>query len=64
MEVELILQTAGIGLLLAVTCQILSKSGRDDQAMLLSTVGMIVVLIMLIGKISDLIDLLRSTFGI
>ena len=64
MDVELIMQVAGVGLLLAVTCQILSKSGRDDQAMLLSIAGIVVVLIMLIGKVGDLINVVRQTFGI
>lgn len=54
----------GIGLTVAVACQILSKTGRDDQAMLVSLAGIIVVLIMLVGQVSELFSTIKSIFGL
>jgi len=64
MEVSLILKVAGTGLLVSVAYQILSKSGRDEQAMLVSLAGIIIVLVMLVGEISGLMNTIRTTFGI
>lgn len=50
MNTELILKVAGIGILVTVAYQILSKSGRDEQAMLVSISGLIIVLFMLVVK--------------
>ena len=51
MDVSLILKVAGVGILVAVAAQILSKSGRDEQAMLVGIAGIIVVLLMLVGQL-------------
>ena len=56
MDVSLILKIAGVGLLVAVTSQILGKYGRDDQAMLVGISGIIVVLLMLIGEVGALFE--------
>jgi len=64
MDVSLILKVAGIGILVSVLCQILSKSGRDDHAMLVSLSGVIIILFMIVGKIGDLLSEIRSVFGI
>ncbi len=64
MEVELILKIAGIGMIVSVACQILQKSGRDEQATLVSIAGIIVVLIMLVTQMQELFDILRGVFGI
>jgi len=64
MEVSLILKVAGTGLLVSVAYQILSKSGRDEQAMLVSITGIVIVLVMLVGEISELMNTIRSAFGI
>lgn len=64
METALILKVAGIGLLVTVACQVLSRSGRDEQAMLVSVAGVIIVMILLVDQISSLIGSLRSVFGI
>jgi stage III sporulation protein AC len=63
MDVGLILRVAGIGLLVAMAAQILSKSGRDEQATFVTVAGMIVVFFMLIREIGALFDTVRSTFG-
>ena len=63
MEVELIFKIAAIGILVAVLNQVLIKSGRDEQAMLTSLVGLIIVLMMVIGEIKVLFDTVKTTFG-
>ena len=64
MDTSMILKIAGTGLLIAVAYQILSKSGRDEQAMLLSLSGVVVILMFLIGQIGDLFNEIRTIFGI
>ncbi|MBR0303365.1 MAG: stage III sporulation protein AC [Clostridia bacterium] len=64
MDSSLILKIAGIGLLIAVICQILSKSGRDEQSLLVSVAGIIIVFIMIIDKAGSLIRSIRNIFGI
>ncbi|MBO5099439.1 MAG: stage III sporulation protein AC [Clostridia bacterium] len=63
MEVDLIFKIAAIGILVAVLNQVLIKSGRDEQAMLTSLVGLIIVLMMVIGEIKVLFDTVKTTFG-
>lgn len=64
MNIELILKVAGIGFLVTVVYQVLSKSGRDEQAMLVSVAGIIIVLLMLVNEIGGLIDTVKSVFGL
>ena len=64
MDVGLILKVAGVGMLIAVSHQILAKSGRDEQAMLLSICGIIIVLIMLVQQLGTLYDTIREVFGL
>lgn len=63
MDIGLILKVAGVGILVSAASQILSKSGRDEQAMLVTVSGIVVVLILLIGEIEKLFDLVCSVFG-
>ena len=62
MDVSLILKVAGVGILVSVATQILNKSGRDDQAMLVSISGIIVVLLMLVGEVGALFEAVRDIF--
>lgn len=64
MDVELILKVAGAALIVAVVCQILSKTGRDEQATLVSLVGMVVILILLAQRIGVLIETLKDVFSL
>lgn len=64
MDVSLLLRVAGMGLLVAITCQILNKTGRDEQALLVTLTGMVLVFLMLVGEIGSLLETLRSVFGI
>lgn len=63
MDISLIVKIAGIGILVAVASQILSKSGRDEQAMFVTIAGIIVALMLLITQIRELFDLVMSVFG-
>ena len=54
MNTDLLLKVAGIGILVTVAYQILHKSGRDEQAMLVSLAGLIIVLFMLVQEIGGL----------
>ena len=63
MDIEIVFRVAGIGMIVAVLSQILSRSGRDEQAMLTTIAGLVVVLLMIIGEIGDLFSTVRSVFG-
>ncbi len=64
MDISLILKAAGVGLIVSVVCQILSKSGRDEQAMLVSIAGVIIVLLMLVKELGSLISSIKNIFGL
>ena len=64
MDVSMLLKIAGVGLIIAVSYQILQRSGSDEQALLLSLAGIVFVLILLVGKIGDLLTEIRTVFGI
>ena len=62
MDVNLIIKIAGIGMLISIVSSILSKSGRDEQAMLVTIAGIIVVMLMLVGEVGALIESVRTVF--
>ena len=62
MDAGLILKIAGVGILVTVTNNILSKSGRDEQSTFCTIAGVIIVLIILIGEIDRLFSLVKNTF--
>lgn len=64
MDAGLIFKVVGIGLLVSVACQILSKTGRDEQAMLVSVAGVVIIMLMLIQEIAELLSTIRTLFGI
>ncbi|MBR7116727.1 MAG: stage III sporulation protein AC [Clostridia bacterium] len=64
MGIELILKIAGVGMIVTVLCQILSKAGRDEQATLVSIGGIVIVLLLLVEQISLLINTLIEVFGL
>lgn len=63
MDVDLIFKIAAVGILVAVLNILLSRSGRDDQALMTSIAGLVVVLVVVVRKISELFDLIRNLFG-
>jgi len=64
MDVDFIFRIAAIGIIVAVLNQLLVRSGREDQAMLTSLAGLVVVLLMMINVIGDLFDTIKSVFGL
>ncbi|WP_369282241.1 stage III sporulation protein AC [Oscillibacter sp. GMB15532] len=63
MDVDLIFRIAAIGILVAVLNQLLVRSGREEQAMMTTLAGLVVVLMMMVRQISDLFDLIKTLFG-
>ncbi len=64
MDVSLLLKIAGVGLLASVLCQVLKAGGKDEQAGYVTLGGIVIVLLLLVGEISHLIQTVRNTFGI
>jgi stage III sporulation protein AC len=64
MELELILKAAGVGMIVTVVCQILSKSGKDEQSGMVSLVGMIVMLLLVVEEMGGLIGKIKEIFGL
>ncbi|MGN0501355.1 MAG: stage III sporulation protein AC [Ruminococcus sp.] len=63
MDVELIFKIAAVGIIVAVLTQLLIRSGREEQAMLTSLAGLIVVLTLIITQISSLFSTIKQLFG-
>ena len=64
MDVDLIFRIAAIGILVAVLNQVLIRAGRDEQAMMTTLAGLVVVLMMVVREIASLFDLVKSLFGL
>ena len=64
MEVDLIFKIAAIGIIVAVLNQVLIRSGREEQAMMTTLAGLIVVLMMIVTQISDLFTTIKELFGL
>jgi stage III sporulation protein AC len=62
MDVDLIFKIAAVGILVSVLNMVLSRSGRDEQAMMTTLAGLIVVLMMVVQQISDLFNLVKELF--
>ena len=62
MEIDLIFKIAAIGIIVSILNQVLSRSGRDEQATLTTLAGLIVVLMLIAQKIADLFDLVKTLF--
>ena len=64
MGIDLLFKIAGVGILIAVLYQILSKAGREDQAMMTTLAGLVIVLSMVIKEISALFNSVRTIFNL
>ena len=64
MDVDLIFRIAAIGILVAVLNQVLSRAGREEQAMMTTLAGLVVVLMMMVQEISDLFTLIKTLFDL
>ncbi len=63
MDVELVFKIAAIGILVAVLNLLLSRAGRDEQALMTTIAGLVVVLMLVLQKISELFSLIKSLFS-
>ena len=64
MDIDLIFKIAAIGIIVSVLNQLLIRSGREEQGMLLTLAGLVVVLSMVVVQISDLFATVKSVFGL
>ena len=64
MDINLLYKIAAIGILVAVLYQVLVRAGREDQAMMTTLAGLIIVLTMVIKEISTLFDTVRTIFNL
>ena len=64
MNVDFIFKIAAIGIVVAVLNQLLQRSGREEQAMMTTIAGPIVVLMMIVTEISNLFDTIKSIFNL
>lgn len=64
MDTGLVFRVVGVGLLVSVAYQILSKTGRDEQAIMVSIAGVVVIMLMMVQQISDLLQTIRALFGL
>lgn len=62
MDVDFIFKVAAIGIIVTVLHQLLVRSGREEQAMLTSLAGLVVVLLMIVNVIAELFDTVKSVF--
>ena len=63
MDIDLIFKIAGTGIIVAVLNLVLKRAEREEQAMMTTLAGLIVVLMIIVQEISNLFDLVKSTFG-
>lgn len=63
MEASFLLKVAGIGVLSAVACMVLSRAGREEQAMAASVAGILAAALLLVSEASSLISYIRTVFG-
>lgn len=62
MEIDLIFKIAAIGIIVSILNQVLARSGRDEQATMTTLAGLVVVLMMVVQKIADLFELVKTLF--
>ena len=63
MDVDLIFKIAAIGILVSILNIVLTKSGREEQAMMTTLAGLVVVLMMVVKQIVNLFDTVKALFG-
>lgn len=62
MDIDLIFRIAAVGILVSVLNQVLARSGREEQATMVTLAGLVVVLMMVVRQISALFDLVKNLF--
>lgn len=63
MDVDLIFKIAAVGIIVAVLNLLLSRSGRDEQALMITLAGLVCVLVIIVREISSLFELIKNLFG-
>ncbi len=63
MEVDLIFKIAAVGIVVAVLNILLSRSGREEQGLMVTLAGLLVVMVILLQKISELFHLIKELFA-
>jgi len=64
MDVDLIFRIAGVGIIVAVLNQLLVRSGREEQALMTTLAGLVVVLVILVKEIGELFTTVKTVFGL
>ena len=64
MEIDLIFKIAAIGIIVSILNQVLSRSGREEQATMTTLTGLVVVLMIVAEKIAELFELIKTLFGL
>ena len=64
MDIDLILKVGGMGMIVAIVCQVLSKAGREEQATMVSVAGIVIVLLMVVREMGELIRTVKEVFGL
>lgn len=64
MEVGLVLKLAGVGMLVAIISIVLTKAGKDEQAMMVTVGGIIAAMLILMEQIGELLEIVQSIFGL
>lgn len=62
MEIDLIFKIAAVGIIVSILNQVLVRSGREEQATMTTLAGLVVLLMILVQKIADLFDLVKTLF--
>ena len=62
MEIDLIFKIAAVGIIVSILNQVLSRTGRDEQATMTTLAGLVVVLMIMVQQISDLFTLVKTLF--
>ena len=63
MDIDLIFKIAAVGIIVSILNQVLVRSGREEQALMTTLAGLVVVMMMLVREISDLFQLIKTLFG-
>ena len=63
MEIDLVFKIAAIGIVVSILNQVLTRSGRDEQATMTTLAGLVVVLMLVVREIAELFDLVKNLFG-
>jgi len=64
MGIDIVLRIAGIGILVAIICQLLKQTGRDEIAMLAALAGLVITLSLVVTQIGDLLESVKRIFGL